>query len=227
MTQTYKLSPSTLSLYLECPRCFWLSKNRNIGRPRGIFPSLPGGMDRVIKTYYDECRRKGTLPEELKALAPRGVSLFRDQARLDLWRNWKTGLAYRNPDRNVLFGAIDDLLVMDSSHIPFDYKTKGSPSSEESAVKYYRHQMDCYAFLLEANGMKTTGFAFLLFYSPREAEDGGKVAFEVQPIRIETDPARAQKVFEDALVLLKADLPVSSSGCEYCTWLRHFKTPFK
>ena len=35
----------------------------NSPRPRGIFPSLPSGMDRVIKTYFDHYR--GSLPPEL------------------------------------------------------------------------------------------------------------------------------------------------------------------
>lgn len=46
---TIKLSPSTISLFMECPRCFWLQFNKNIHRSRDIFPSLPGGMDGVIK----------------------------------------------------------------------------------------------------------------------------------------------------------------------------------
>jgi len=46
-----RLSPSSLNLFLECPRCFWLDKNKGIKRPRGIFPSLPSGMDSVIKKY--------------------------------------------------------------------------------------------------------------------------------------------------------------------------------
>src|SRR3989338_6659737 len=50
------LSPSALNLFLECARCFWLEKVKKIKRPRGIFPSLPGGMDRIIKTYFDSYR---------------------------------------------------------------------------------------------------------------------------------------------------------------------------
>ena len=38
--------------------------NAKVTRPRGIFPSLPSGMDRVIKTYFDHYR--GSLPPELE-----------------------------------------------------------------------------------------------------------------------------------------------------------------
>lgn len=51
---------------MECPRCFWLQFNKNIHRPRGIFSSLPGGMDGVIKKYYDSYRKQGKLPPEVE-----------------------------------------------------------------------------------------------------------------------------------------------------------------
>ena len=51
------LSASTLKLYLECPRCFWLHLNKRIERPRGPFPSLPSGMDRVLKGYFETYRK--------------------------------------------------------------------------------------------------------------------------------------------------------------------------
>ena len=71
---TYKFSPSSLSLLKECPRCFWLAFNKNIKRPNGIFPSLPSGMDRILKIHFDNFMKKGKLPPELKDLD--GYSLF-------------------------------------------------------------------------------------------------------------------------------------------------------
>jgi len=50
----YKISPSTINLMLECPRCFWLQIVKNIKRPAGIFPSLPSGMDKILKVHFDE-----------------------------------------------------------------------------------------------------------------------------------------------------------------------------
>jgi len=39
---------------LECPRCFWLQIVKNIKRPAGIFPSLPSGMDKILKVHFDK-----------------------------------------------------------------------------------------------------------------------------------------------------------------------------
>jgi len=50
----YKFSPSKLNLVKDCPRCFWLEFNKKFRRPRGIFPSLPSGMDKILKNHFDE-----------------------------------------------------------------------------------------------------------------------------------------------------------------------------
>jgi len=99
-----RLSPTTgLNLFKECSRCFWLHYNERVKRPRGIFPSLPGGMDLVIKKYFDEYR--GSLPPELEGKI-KGV-LMPDVNLMNKWRNWRTGLEYEDKELNaVLFGAL-------------------------------------------------------------------------------------------------------------------------
>ncbi|MBI4056218.1 MAG: PD-(D/E)XK nuclease family protein, partial [Elusimicrobia bacterium] len=161
------LSPSALNLFHDCAHCFWQEKVMGIKRPRGIFPSLPGGMDRVIKSYLDTFRAKNTLPPELQSQEDfSGIRLFSHQAQLEKWRNWRTGLSYEEAAiQVVLSGALDDLLVKDGLYIPFDYKTKGSVTTPEDAIRYYQNQLDCYALLLKENKMPLAGYAFLLYYS--------------------------------------------------------------
>ena len=49
-----ELSPTSgLKLFLECPRCFWLRYREGDHRPDTIFPSIQGGMYRIIKDYFD------------------------------------------------------------------------------------------------------------------------------------------------------------------------------
>lgn len=222
MDKKVTLSPSALSLFKDCPRCFWLEKVKNIKRPRGIFPSLPGGMDRVIKTYFDTFRAKGAMPPELHIDAFKGIRLFGDQVQLEAWRAWRTGLQYHE-DGAVLSGMLDDLLVKDGAYVPFDYKTKGSPTNEEDATRYYQTQLDCYALMLEGNGLKTAGYGFLLYYSPKEVRENGQVGFEIQPIRIATDIERAKELFHRALAVLTGAAPKASAKCEYCGWLEKFR----
>ena len=219
-----KLSPSALSVFRECPKCFWLDRVKKIPRPRGIFPSLPGGMDRVIKVHFDNFRSKGTLPPELNGRDFEGVRLFGDQARLEQWRNWRTGLVYQDTDGSVLTGALDDLLEKASQYIPFDYKTKGSVTTEADAIKYYQNQLDCYALLLEENRLATAGYGYLLYYSPKSAAENGVVLFELQAIKIPTDKERARALFRRAVSLLKGPEPPPADNCEYCAWLERRAT---
>ena len=219
---TIKLSPSVLNIYRNCPRCFWLAKVKGVPRPRGIFPSLPSGMDRGIKSYFDGFRVKQRVPPELSEFNAE-FKLYPDQSKLDLWREWRTGLQYVDGNKNVLFGALDELVVINDLHVPFDYKTKGSPTSPEDAQKYYQLQLDCYALMLESNGMKTAGYGVLMYYSPNEVRENGQVQFQTQLIKIKTDIQRAINVFTSAIDSLTGDLPNPSKECEYCPYVHKTK----
>ncbi len=214
--RTVKLSVSTgLNLFKECPRCFWLHHKERVPRPRGIFPSLPGGMDQVIKRYFD--RFRGALPPELKGRV-QGV-LMPDQGLMDQWRDWRSGLTYEDRALNaLLIGALDDCLMNGEQYTPLDYKTRGSAPHEGDSEKYYQLQLDTYALLLHANGLPPTDFAYLIYYYPQVVAEGGVVRFAIEPVKIAVDPARAQHMFEGAVRLLAGPLPAHHSHCEYCVW---------
>jgi len=215
-----RLSASALNLFLECPRCFWLEKNKGIKRPRGIFPSLPSGMDSVIKTYFDTFRVKGDMPPEIKGKM-RG-ELFSDIPILDKWRNWrKSDLCYEDRESNtILVGALDDCLIEDGFYIPLDYKTRGYKLKENPA-RYYQNQLDCYCLMLEYSGFKTKGLAYLLYYWPEQIQQNGIVRFHVEPIKIETNIESAKKTIKNAAKLLYSPMPESNPDCEYCSLVRN------
>ena len=124
MKRTFSLSPTTLNEFLDCPCCFYLKMNRGIKRPRGIFPSLPSGMDAVIKKYFDEHRKAGTVPKEIE---PSGFSLFANQEKLDLWRNpFKGGFQWTDSEGNVLKGAPDEIIEKEGTSAILDHKTRGT-----------------------------------------------------------------------------------------------------
>ncbi len=211
-----RLSPTSgLNLYRQCPKCFWLHYNEKVQRPRGIFPSLPGGMDLVIKKYFDHYR--GDLPPEIEGKVI--GKLLPDLALMEKWRNWRTGLEYSDKDLDAtLFEALDDCLVDGDFYIPLDYKTKGSAPKDGDSEKYYQTQLDAYSFLLNSNGYKTRNFAHLVYYYPDEVTKNGIVRFNVTPIKVGTDLKRAEKTFRDAVGLLKSSIPKNHTGCEYCSW---------
>ena len=227
MPKKIRLSSTVgLGLFLECPRCYWLHMNKGIKRPRGIFPSLPSGMDLVIKKYFDKFRAKNQLPPEIEGKVK--GKLFDNLNLLKKWRAWNaTDLSYEDASLNAcLSGALDDCLVEDGCYMPLDYKTKGSIVKQDPA-RYYQTQLDCYCLMLESSGYKTNNLAYLLYFSPKDVSQGGNVVFEIHPFESKTDPQRAKKIFEDALNFLKKPMPPLGKECEYCGWLKQAEKHFE
>lgn len=212
--KTFKLSPSSLNLFKECPRCFWLAQHKVWKRPSGPFPQLPNGMDRVLKKHFDNFMEKGLLPPELKDNNDvKGMKLFDDKELLKEWRNAFKGLWYEDADGNILHGGVDNLLIKGKKLIVLDYKTKGSPAKED-AHKVNQHQLDIYNFLLRKMGYETEDYGFLLFYSPSEVLKTGEVIFDAELRKVKTSAEDGESLFKNAIKLLNSDCPTKS--CEWC-----------
>ena len=213
-SQTFKLSPSSLSLMEECRRCFWLDKHGIWKRPQGIFPTLPSGMDRILKIHFDKFRDKGQLPPELCNNGEcSDMKLFNDEEKLKIWRNNFKGISWMDKEGNILHGAVDNLLVRGKKIIVLDYKTRGYALKEDTH-EHYQHQLDIYNFLLRKNGYETEDFAFLLFYIPKEVISTGEVIFDTTLKKMKINVKNAEKLFKKAIELLNSDCPEKS--CEWC-----------
>jgi len=209
----YRLSPSSLSLFQDCPRCFWLAQHGKWKRPAGIFPSLPSGMDRILKAHFDRFRAKGMMPPELKHGECSECRLFGDLRLLTEWRNNFKGVRWADKEGNVLHGAVDELLVKGKKLTVVDFKTRGYPCKEDTAAMY-QHQMDIYNFLLRKNGHETEDHAYLLFYVPKEVMETGEVVFDTELIRMKVDVESAERLFRKALKTLEGECPKET--CEWC-----------
>ena len=209
----FKLSPSSLGLMKECPRCFWLTQNKIWKRPQGIFPSLPSGMDRILKIHFDKFRDKGELPPEIKEDC-KNLKLFDDKEKLKIWQSNLKGIRYEDSKGNILHGAVDNILVNGKKLIVLDYKTRGFPLKEDTH-KSYQNQLDIYNFLLRKNGYETEDYGFLLFYMPNKVNDNGEVVFDTSLVKVKTNSANGEKVFKKGLRLLNEEIPTDRCGwCE-------------
>lgn len=217
INSVYKLSPSSIRLFLECERCFWLRMNEGVERPGGIFPTLPSGMDRVLKEHFDRFRAKNKLPPELTKNGFSG-SLFKDQKLIDEWRELKTCLKTELPDVDtVVRGMIDDLLVDKDgvTLIPFDFKTKGSAPGEDYSG-HYHHQLCIYGWLLERNGYDVDEKAYLLVYHPDAVQEDGSVTFNASLVKVDIDPEDAEELVRRAVKMLGKEIPKRNSECGFC-----------
>lgn len=211
---TYKFSPSSLSLLKDCPRCFWLHFNKKFKRPAGIFPSLPSGMDKILKLHFDSFRGKGLPPE----LDLKGVKLFEDAEQLKLWRSNFKGIQWTDKEGNLFRGAVDEMLIKGKKLIVLDYKTRGFPLKEDTAESY-RNQLDIYNFLLRKNGFETEDYAYLLFYHPHEVMKNGHICFNTDLVKMKVNVKNAEQIFKNAVKILKGNMPKPSEGCEWCKWV--------
>jgi len=215
----YKLSPSSLSLMEDCERCFWLDKHKVWKRPAGPFPSLPSGMDSILKRHFDRFRDMHKLPPELKReLNANQYKLFDDKALLAEWRDWRKGLRWHDRNGNVLTGAVDNILVKANKLIVLDYKTRGFDLKEDTHT-HYQSQLDIYDFLLDKNGYPTEDYGFLLFYVPKKVEKDGAIAFETTLKKMKTDKRHALGLFNSAIRLLEESCP-KASECDWCRYVR-------
>jgi len=211
---TFKLSPSSINLMKECPRCFWLTQHKVWKRPSGIFPSLPSGMDKILKIHFDKFRDKSQLPPELcNNNHCEDMKLFDDEELLKTWQSNFKGIQFEDKKGNILKGAVDNILTKGKKLIVLDYKTRGYPLKEDTH-KSYQNQLDTYNFLLRENGYDTEDYGFLLFYIPKEVTETGEFIFDTELIKMPTNPESAEKIFNDAIKLLNSDCPKDS--CEWC-----------
>lgn len=210
-----QLSPTSLNLFKECKLCFWLNRVKGVERPEGPDSTLPRGMDLLIKKYFDEYRARKELPPELVGKVE--GELLSDQQLIDSWRNRWEGLYYEDKKLNAVFrGLLDECFFHNGFYIPVDYKTRGFDLKEDS-LSYYQTQLDCYTFLLGANGYKHPFFGYLIYYIPEEVRENGKVRFRIEPKKLNTNPSAAYKLFKKAVSLLRSPQPASHSDCEFCS----------
>jgi hypothetical protein len=218
MARKFFISPSTLNIFLDCPRCFWFHvvKGEGFRRPEQPSSTLPRKMDDLIKDYFDGYRKQNLLPPEVSGLL-KGALV--KQGLLDKWRSWKTGLRFVDSDGNELFGALDECLITDNVYIPVDYKTRGFELKEDS-TSYYILQMSCYNFLLGKNSYPVSSYAYLLYYILADLGKAGLAKFKIELRRVETFPLdKVYRIFRDAIDVLSAAAPPQPhKECSFCNW---------
>lgn len=231
------LSPTTLNMVKDCPRCMWEHILWKQKRPQGPFPTLPRGVDDAQKTYCDQFR--GALPPALKALAAQTPELLEFSLHQDLrWmnslRDWKGGLSTVitfGSQKYRISGAVDDLLERDSDGALaiLDGKSKAKRPEPGEGAKYYGTQMDTYDLLIRKNGRESAGVAFLWYLVPVSMEDRdtnlptANIVFDQVVQKLEVSGDRAMALVEEVhkMVIDHTDRtkpPASSSSCEYCAW---------
>lgn len=209
----HTLSPTALNLFKECPRCFWLQYRHSIKRPSGPFPSLPNGMDKILKEYFDNCAKEKQLPPELKKI-DENFGFFDDFEKLSEWRNPFRGLRWEDSKGNVLRGAIDNLLTKENEFVIVDFKTRGFPLKGDLPIQY-NLQISTYSYLLLQNGYSPSKIAYIFLLYPIKCETGNLVRFQIETIPINVNLNIVEETFNSAITTLSRDNPPLFE-CKFC-----------
>lgn len=204
-----KLSQSSLNLFLDCPRCFWLYVNKDIKRPSIPVATITTGLDKVIKEYFNIYRSKDIIPPILEGKVP--GKLIRNLPN----KGW---LEFTDNKIDAkLGGYLDECLDLgDNFYAALDHKTRGS--KPKNTHKAHQFQMDAYTFLLEQNSFSTKKLAYLVYYIPRAIVSQKTIEFEAYVCEVKTDPERAKKIFYAAVSMLGETIPSAAKDCEFCKW---------
>ena len=129
----YSLSPSTLNLLEECPRCFWLAVVKKTKRPSGPMASIVIKIDSILKNYFDSYREKDQLPPIIK-----------EKVKAKLAKNMPKTLYHKENDEITVMGRPDDYLELhDGNIVAFDHKTKSKAPDKTHPA--HQLQLDVYS----------------------------------------------------------------------------------
>jgi len=202
----FTLSPSTLNLLQDCPRCFWLTKVKNMRRPSGPMSSIPIKMDSIIKAYYNRYRGE-ILPPILKGQVQGRLAVgmpltLRCEALKGIVEVW---------------GRPDDYIELEDASIAvLDNKTASKvPQAIHPAVML---QIDVYSYLLMRNGYRTVPKAYLAYYCPEESDLHKGMAMTCSVIEVTTDPNCVESLIRKAEKVLNGPMPEQGQNCQYCKW---------
>lgn len=216
-----QLSKSALDIFKNCPCCFWYDRNMKISRPRGIFSSLPNGIDGILKKTLESFR--GNLPYPLLGIPELEGYFLYDGDDLGKMRNWKSN-PYKMQDAkgNTIVGAFDDILYnsLSCTYAVLDYKSKGSEPTMEYCQQYCQDQVNLYTKFLNEGGKKTADFGVLLYFWP-EPDDGFLIRFKSKVFLLKPNLGDADKLFREAMACLNGPCPPPSPDCEFCKYVFH------
>ena len=211
-----KLSRSQVSMYRECPRCFYMKLRHGIGTPGSPPFLLNSAVDGLLKTEF-EIYRANQSPHPL--FEENKLNFVPWKSDKEKWRSVK----YEDESRNmVLSGIIDDLwLDRDSNKVVLaDYKAT-STKKDINIFITYKWQMDFYYWLLKKVGMDVSSDSYFVYANAdryRERFDG-MMHFNMLLKKYETDDSWVEQTLDKIRTTLDYDaVPSPYAECKNCNY---------
>jgi CRISPR/Cas system-associated exonuclease Cas4 (RecB family) len=229
--ETFKISRSKFSNFLDCKRCFYLERVKGLKDPSMPGWSLNSAVDDLLKKEFDEYRKLQkphpfVLKNKLK-LVP-----FQHE-QMDHWRNALSGgISYLDENTNIqLHGGLDDIWIDPENKqlVVVDYKAQSNNTPVETVTylesqyhQVYKIQMDVYVHILRKMKFKVSDTAYFLVCNAIKTPDSfdAKLQFDLTLVPYKTDTSWVEtKITEMKATLESPKVPEINKYCEKCMYL--------
>lgn len=221
----WRLSRSKISLFKECPRCFYIDNKLGVARPPGFPFNLNSAVDALLKKEFD-IHRAGKSAHPLMKQYGLDAIPFQHE-RMDVWRENFKGIDCKHEATGfTVSGAIDDVWTNPAGElIIVDYKST-SKDEEINALDQdwhdgYKRQMEIYQWLFRQNGFKVSDTGYFVYANAskdRRAFDG-KLEFDVTLIAYKGDDLWVEETLKDIKKCLSGNtVPNAAGDCDYCRY---------
>ena len=223
--EPFVISRTGISLFMECPRCFYIEKRLGTSRPPGFPFSLNSAVDTLLKKEFDIHRARGTSHPLMKTYGIDAVPFAHEQ--LEQWRDARTrGIKFLHEKTNLFVrGGVDDVWVNRNGELHIvDYKAtskNGQVGIDAQWQDGYKRQIEVYQWLFRKNGFKVSDTAYFVYCNgktDKEAFDG-KLEFDITVIPYNGSDGWIEKTLEDIKErLLSSSPPESAPDCDFCRY---------
>ena len=230
--ETFKISRSKFSNFIDCKRCFYLDRVKGLQEP-----SMPGWY--LNTTVGDLLKKEFDFYREKKKPHP----IFTDynlnfipyeHEDIDRWRDsLKGGISYHDEKTNlILQGGVDDVWFdLDTNQLVVaDYKAQSSKYDVEKesylASQYhqgYKRQMDIYVHILRKMGFEVSNTTNFMVCNGIKTKDSfnAKMDFDITLVDYDADTSWVQnQITEMKKTLDSKNIPEETPHCENCAYIR-------
>ncbi len=208
-----------------CPRCFWIERHAKglpyqMGFP-GIFSSIDAYTKNIVERYF---QKNGKFPQWLSEVgsAKRIVSIKPSEFKIET--------------DSITLTGIPDLLFErpDGSFAIVDYKTAKYTGNQDQLMPIYQIQLNGYAYIAEAIGLKPVKDLYLVYFEPPYKEtyeaitdghtngEGFDMSFKPVIHNIKREPKEIDRLLEKARKTYELDKPPKGlGGCKDCERLNN------
>ncbi|OGG45584.1 hypothetical protein A2673_01065 [Candidatus Kaiserbacteria bacterium RIFCSPHIGHO2_01_FULL_50_13] len=223
--ERFRLSRSKISLFLDCPRCFYIDNKLGTARPPGYPFALNSAVDALFKKEFDAHRANGTRHPLMEQYDVDAVPF--DDPRMDGWRDsLRGGVVYKHKSGFTVCGGVDDVWVKPNGElIVVDYKATSKDEKIEALDKAwhdgYKRQMEIYQWLFRQNDFKVSDTGYFVYANAskdRKAFDG-VLEFEVTLVPYKGDDSWVEGAIQNIHVCLESEtIPTASEDCDHCRY---------